>query len=231
MNGKPGSRSPASRLRGLAFSRSLGGGRVYRPKLRKALSVNSESELFKAVDGGSREALDDLVMSKTPPLKSETCSSPVKVLSFKLRASSWKERDSRGSPSSIEAETVNKHDGVNFEAQKGCELDCKEFSSKIQDLIQQVLSSHLDNMEYNHEICGAKCKTISQMIENGVKSLFSARYKIIALVYIGAIRDRGIEMASQCLWNPSTDSFVMATFDNNSLFATATVFATLFNDE
>lgn len=230
MNAKTGSRSPASRLRGLAFSRSVGGVRS-RPKLRKALSVNSESELFKTVDGDSQEVLDDLVMSKTPPLKRETCSSPVKVLSFKLRASSWKERDGRGSPSSTEAEIVNKQDGVNIEAQKGCELDCKDMSSKIRDLIQQVLSSHLDNMEYNHEICGAKCKTISQMIENGVKSLFSAQYKITALVYIGAIRDRGIEMASQCLWNPSTDSFVMTTFDNNSLFATGIVFATLFNDE
>ena len=230
MNGKTGSRSPASRLRGLAFSRSVGGVRV-RPKLRKALSVNSESELFKTVNGGSREALDDLVMSKTPPLKRETCSSPVKVLSFKLRASSWKECESGWSPSTTEAETVNKQDGVNFEAQKGCELDCKEFSSKIRDLIQQVLSSHLDNMEYNHEICGAKCKTISKMIENGVKSLFSAQYKITALVYIGAVRDRGIEMTSQSLWNPSTDSFVMATFNNNSLFATGIVFATLFSDE
>lgn len=230
MNAKTGSRSPASRLRGLAFSRSVGGVRS-RPKLRKALSVNSESELFKTVDGDSQEVLDDLVMSKTPPLKRETCSSPVKVLSFKLRASSWKERDGRESPSSTEAEIVNKQDGVNIEAQKGCELDCKDMSSKIRDLIQQVLSSHLDNMEYNHEICGAKCKTISQMIENGVKSLFSAQYKITALVYIGAIRDRGIEMASQCLWNPSTDSFVMTTFDNNSLFATGIVFATLFNDE
>lgn len=230
MNAKTGSRSPASRLRGLAFSRSVVGVRS-RPKLRKALSVNSESELFKTVDGDSQEVLDDLVMSKTPPLKRETCSSPVKVLSFKLRASSWKERDGRGSPSSTEAEIVNKQDGVNIEAQKGCELDCKDMSSKIRDLIQQVLSSHLDNMEYNHEICGAKCKTISQMIENGVKSLFSAQYKITALVYIGAIRDRGIEMASQCLWNPSTDSFVMTTFDNNSLFATGIVFATLFNDE
>ena len=230
MNGKTGSRSPASRLRGLAFSRSVGGVRV-RPKLRKALSVNSESELFKTVNGGSREALDDLVMSKTPPLKRETCSSSVKVLSFKLRASSCKERESRGSPSTTEAETVNKQDGVNFEAQKDCELDCKEFSSKIRVLIQQVLSSHLDTLEYNHEICGAKCKTISQLIENGVKSLFSTQYKITALVYIGAIRDRGIEMASQCLWNPSTDNFVMATFDNSSLFATGIVLATLFSDE
>ena len=227
---KTGSRSPASRLRGLAFSRSVGGVRS-KPKLRKAHSVNSESELFKTVDGDSREALDDLVMSQTPPLKRETCSSPVKVLSFKLRASSWKERDSRGSPSSTEAEIVNKQDGVNIQAQKGCELDCKDMSSKIRDLIQEVLSSHLDNMEYNHEICGAKCKTISQTIENCVKSLFSTQYKITALVYIGAIRDRGIEMASQCLWNPSTDSFVMATFDNHSLFATGIVFATLFNDE
>lgn len=229
MNGKAGSRSPASRLRGLAFNKSVGG--VLRPKLRKALSVNSERELFSAVDGSSREALNDLGMSKTSPLQREACSGPVNVFSFKLRASSWKERDGKGSPSSGEAEIVNKHASVNFEAQKGCEVDCKDFSSKIRDLIQQILSSHLDNMEYNHEICGAKCKTISKMIENGVKSLYSVQYKITALVYIGAIRDRGIEMASQCVWNPSTDSFVMATFDNDSLFATGIVFATLFNDE
>ena len=42
--------------------------------------------------------------------------------------------------------------------------------------------------------------------------MISARYKITALVYIGAIRDRGIELSSQCFWNPSTDSFSMAAF-------------------
>lgn len=227
MNGKPGSRSPASRLRGLA---SVGG--VLRPKLRKALSVNSENELFSAVDTGSREALRDLGMSKASSLPRDACSRPKNVFSFKLRASSWKDCDEdRGTPSSSEAEIVNKHNGVHMEAQKGIELDCKDFSLKIRDLIQQILSSHLDSMEYNHEVCGAKCKTISQMIENGVKSLYSVQYKITVLVYIGAIRDRGIESASQCVWNPSTDSFVMATFDNESLFAIGIVFATLFNDE
>ena len=231
MNAKTGSRSPASRLRGLAFNKSVGG--VLRPKLRKALSVNSERELFSGVDESSREVLNELGMSKTSPLPSEACCTPVNVLSYKLRASTWKERDGKGSPSSSssEAEIVNKHASDNMEAHKGCEVDCKDLSSKIRDLIQKILSSHLDNMEYNHEICGAKCKTISQMIENDVKSLYSVQYKITALVYIGAIRDRGIEMASQCVWNPSTDSFVMASYDNDSLFATGIVFSTLFNDE
>ena len=218
-----------SRLRGLAFNKSVGG--VLRPKLRKALSVNGESELFRAVDGSSREALNDLGMSKTSPLQREACSRPLNEFSFKLRASSWKEHDGRASPSSDEAEIVNKHAGVNMEAEKRGELDCKDFSLKIQVLMQQILSSHLDSMEYNHEICGTKCKTISQAMEDGVKSLFSARYKIAALVYIGAIRDRGIKTTSQCNWNPSTDSFVMATFDNGSLFATGIVFAALFDDE
>ena len=61
-------------------------------------------------------------------------------------------------------------------------------------------------------------RKISKAIENDVKLLFmiSARYKITALVYIGAIRDRGIELSSQCFWNPSTDSFSMAAFTNDS---------------
>lgn len=232
MNGKAGSKSPASRLRGIGAFNSLNRTVLGRPKLRKAHSVQSESELFKAVDGASRVAVGrEFGMSKTPPLHRTACKDHANVLSFKLRASStWKELDGKTTPSSNEAEIINKQGCES--AQKARELDGKDLSLKVRQLIQQILASHLDNMEYNHETCGAKCRTISQMIENGVKSLYSVRqHKISALVYIGAIRDRGIEISSQCVWNPTTDSFAMATFDNDSLFATGIVFATLFNDE
>ena len=226
MSSKAGSRSPAARLRSLALSRSVG-----RPKLRKALSVNSESELLKAVDGASRMPGGDFGMSKTPPLPRKALSGSLNVLSFKLRASSWKEYDSEMKTSGNHAENVNKQPSISKEIQKSRGFDCKDLNSKIQEIIIQSLSSHLESMEYNHDICGSKCRTISQSIEKGVKSLYNAQYKITALVYIGAIRDRGIEISSQCLWNPNTDSFTMATFDNNSLSATGIVFATLFNDE
>lgn len=226
MSNKTGTRSPAARLRSLALSRSVG-----RPKLRKALSVNSESELLKAVARTSLTTGKDFGVSKTPPLQRKALSASENVLSIKLQASSFKEYDREITTSSNHAENVGKQPRSGKEYQKTNSLDRKDLNSKIQEIIRQSLSAHLESMEYNHEICGSKCRTISQSIEKGVKSLYNTQYKITALVYIGAIRDRGIEISSQCVWNPKTDNFAMATLDTNSLFATGIVFATLFNDD
>ena len=229
MNAKAGS-SPVSRLKGL--NKSVGG--LVRPKLRRVHTANSEKELLKAVDEATFARMDDFSMRKTPLSQDEARSRFTSELSFKLRASTRQEHD-EGSTSSSEAEIVDKQTSVNKETQNG-ELDCKVSKSRgavnarIRELIHQVLLKHLDTWDYNHDICGEKCRSISQAIENLVKSLYSARYKITALVYIGAIRDRGINLSSQCVWNPTTDSFAMATFANDSLFATGIVFATIFSD-
>lgn len=226
MSNKTGVRSPAARLRSLALSRSVG-----RPKLRKALSVNSESELLKAVSGASLTTGKDFGVSKTPPLQRKTLSASENVLSFKLQASSYKEYDKEIMTSGNHAENVSKQPRTGKEYHKTNGLDRKDLNSRMQEIIRQSLSAHLESTEYNHEICGSKCRTISQSIEKGVKSLCDTQYKITALVYIGAIRDRGIEISSQCVWNPRTDNFAMATFGTNSLFATGIVFATLFNGD
>lgn len=225
MSAKAGS-SPVSRLRGL--NKSVGG--LIRPKLRRVHTANSEKELLKAVDGASFAGMEDFGMRK----KEEALSRPARVLSFKLRASTQHEQSGEASASSNEAETVDKQTCVSKETQN-CATDYEDsksrvVSSKIRKIIHQVLLSHLDAFEYNHDICGEKCRKISQTIENGVKALFTAQYKITAVVYIGAIRDRGIEISSQCIWNPGTDNFAMATFANGSLFATGIVFATLLSD-
>lgn len=224
MNAKPGS-SPVSRLRGL--NKSVGG--LVRPKLRRVHTANTEKELLKTVDGATFAGMaDDFNLRET------RCISTVNVPSFKLRASTRQGFDGKGSALSRGAETVDKQTSFNKESQT-CGLDYSDFKSRvihsrIRELIRQILLSHLDKWEFNPVICGEKCRKISKAMENDVKLLFSARYKITALVYIGAIRDRGIELSSQCVWNPSTDSFSMATFTNDSLHATGIVFATLFSD-
>ena len=233
MNAKPGS-SPVSRLRGL--NKSVGG--LVRPKLRRVHTANTEKELLKTVDGaGFAGMADDFNLRQTTHFQEESrCISTVNVPSFKLRASTRQGFDGKGSALSrgAETETVDKQTSFNKESQN-CGLDYRDFKSRvihsrIRELIRQILLSHLDKWEFNPVICGEKCRKISKAIENDVKLLFSARYKITALVYIGAIRDRGIELSSQCVWNPSTDSFSMATFTNDSLHATGIVFATLFSD-
>ena len=225
MNAKASS-SPVSRLRGL--NKSVGA--LVRPKLRRVHTVDSEKELLKTVDGATFAKMEDFGMKQ----KSEVRSGPTNALSFKLHcASTRQEHDGKASSSSNGAETVDKQASIANETQN-CEVkdsNSRIVSSKIRELIRHILLAYLENMDYNHEICGEECRKISQAIENGVKSLFNAQHKIIALVYIGAIRDRGIELSSQCVWTPGADSFVMASYANDSLFATGIVFATLFSDE
>ena len=227
MNAKAGS-SPVSCLRGL--DKSLGG--LVRPRLRRVHTANSEYELLKAVDGATLPRMDEFTaVTKT----GEARSGSAIVLSSTLRASTGQEHNGRTSSSGNDAETVDKQFGASNETQNRQMIykDCNSrlVNSRIRELTQQILLKHLSNMEYDHDICGEKCRTISKAIEKGVKSLFRAQYKVTALVYIGAIRDRGIEISSRCMWNPDTDSFALATYANGSLLATGIVFATLFSDE
>ena len=227
MNAKAGS-SPVSRLRGL--NKSVVG--LVRPRLRRVHTANSEKELLKAVDGTAFARMEDFNLSGT----GEARSRPASVLSCTLRASIRQEHDSTASSLGNGAETVDKQCSASRETQN-CKMDYKDFNSRqvvnsrIRELTHQILLRHLNNMDYSHDICGEKCRIMSKAIENEVKSLFKARYKITALVYIGAIRDQGIEISSRCVFNPDTDSFVMATYANDSLLATGIVFATLFSEE
>ncbi|EDO33654.1 predicted protein, partial [Nematostella vectensis] len=99
---------------------------------------------------------------------------------------------------------------------------------KLKAIIAEMLNAHLQNVEYNHRLCCEKGRLISQAIERSVKSLNCCQYKVTALVFIGAVRDKGIELASQCAWDPDTDYFAMATFTNETLFASGIVFPTVF---
>ena len=61
-------------------------------------------------------------------------------------------------------------------------------------------------------------------IKAKTKQLEFTRYKLITHVVIGQDTDHSVEVASRCLWNPTTDNFATATFRNDSLYAVAMVF-------
>lgn len=100
--------------------------------------------------------------------------------------------------------------------------------TKVKEIIRETLKAQLTNMEYSHRECGEKGRIISQLIEKSVKSFSGAMYKVTALVYIGAMRDQGIELACQCSWSPGIDLFAMETYRTQTLFASAIVFATIY---
>ncbi|XP_031562871.1 uncharacterized protein LOC116298512 [Actinia tenebrosa] len=103
-----------------------------------------------------------------------------------------------------------------------------ECEFEINELLRQIITEELENelrgKNYDSPSCVKQAAKISQGVEVRVKSISKTNTKVVAVVFIGEIRDQGIEITSQCLWDPLTDSFATASFRNHSLFAVCTVF-------
>ena len=107
--------------------------------------------------------------------------------------------------------------------------DLKDFDDQIysQEAIREIISDELDgalkHSDYGSENCVDQCIAISRAVESKVKRVKGEDTKIVVVVYIGEVRDQGIEFTSQCLWNPETDTFVTSSYRNKTLFALCTV--------
>lgn len=116
------------------------------------------------------------------------------------------------------------HDTADLEDFKD-ELETQEI---IRRVIVEELNRFLSEVDYQGERCVTQCTEISQAVESRVKSITPEQTKVLSVVYIGEIRDQGIEITSQCLWDPDTDNFVSASFRSDTLFAVCTVFTVHF---
>lgn len=101
---------------------------------------------------------------------------------------------------------------------------------KFRELISTVLKKNLDSCTYDASLSRQLCTHISQILETTFRSTLNRadiEYKIIALVYIGEIREDGMKQSFQYSFNGDSDFFAMDTFRKDNMFATGTVFATL----
>lgn len=213
-----------------------------KPKLKRSLTTDA-----------TLVNVDDKSIIKTTQvevLQEKQSQASLNMFSPRLRASTWDEEikivpNSAHIPSERVIHKTNDSEAVgsgashekngqtHFDVRTSQETEtaAKFCNTRIKEIISKVLASHLDNLvEFCPRTCAEKCRLISQMIEKSVKSLCSSQYKVMALVFIGAIRDQGIELASQCYWSPHSDHFTMATYKNDSLYASGIVFATIYDD-
>ncbi|XP_032219818.2 dynein light chain Tctex-type 5 [Nematostella vectensis] len=120
----------------------------------------------------------------------------------------------------------SQHDGNNNP--DIADLNDFEDNFESQELLRQIISEELDSVlrdcDYDSERSVKQGSVISQRVEGRVKSAVKSGTKIVSVVYIGEIRDQGIEITSQCLWDSKSDNFATASFRNKSLFAVCTVF-------
>ena len=93
----------------------------------------------------------------------------------------------------------------------------------IHDIIQETLKCQFENVtEYNREVCDRLGKNVCQLVKRRVEVLKEAgrqTCKIVSVVYVGAVRDRGIQVASQALLEAEKDNFTAASYRNGHVFA------------
>lgn len=104
--------------------------------------------------------------------------------------------------------------------------------TKICSLIKEILKSYLEQFDsYDHHLSSRLGEMLSDLIRSKVCALYGENWKVVANVFIGAVSDHGLAVASQCLWVPECDKFASATFENNVLFAFGVVFAVSYEKE
>ncbi|KAK2165019.1 hypothetical protein LSH36_56g05002 [Paralvinella palmiformis] len=95
--------------------------------------------------------------------------------------------------------------------------------------IEDALKCHLDSVDgYHRDNSVLLCRVIAEDIKRRIKFLGFARYRIVSEVVIGENVGQGLQMGSRCVWDLDTDKMVTVTYQNNNLFAVATVYGVYF---
>lgn len=119
--------------------------------------------------------------------------------------------------------------GVVYENSYRMEPTVRFDAYRVEKLVETVIAEALADVQYDPVGCKELSQTLSGRILDVSKSLELQRYKFIAVVSIGSLRERpGMQLGSRCLWNQSTDSFVSVKFKNGSLYAVVLLYGLYF---
>lgn len=99
----------------------------------------------------------------------------------------------------------------------------------VEKVTEEVLKENLKDVEYNSTKCRELSQDVASKIMEKIKILGLKRYKVIAVVSIGSLKEKpGMQFGSRCLWNKNTDNFTSVKFSNKSIFAVAMVYGLYF---
>ena len=101
--------------------------------------------------------------------------------------------------------------------------------SKVQKLVTDILTNHLENVKYEPNKCKDLVQLLSEEIKSRIKAVIFRRYKLIVNLTIGQNIGNSIVIASRSLWNADTDNGCTVQFKNSTMFAVATIFATYYD--
>ena len=102
---------------------------------------------------------------------------------------------------------------------------------KLCQIITEELNEYLENkkdLKSSQEFV-EKNGMLAKVISTRARQLIGCNTKIVSSVLIGEIRGDGIEVASQCLFDPSEDAFASGNFKSPHIFAIGTLFVTAYD--
>uniref|UniRef100_UPI00398F6ABB dynein light chain Tctex-type protein 2-like isoform X1 n=1 Tax=Pristiophorus japonicus TaxID=55135 RepID=UPI00398F6ABB len=105
----------------------------------------------------------------------------------------------------------------------------KEFDfAAVERRVDELLKDKLKFMEFNINSCKALTLSLSDDIRAIAKELAPDRFKLIARVFFGEMKNQGLTIASRFLWDPEHDSWCASLYRTNTFFVVGTVYAVYF---
>jgi len=99
---------------------------------------------------------------------------------------------------------------------------------KVENVMREILEQRLNSVRYQPEKCRLIATELTADIKGKVKAMGFPRYKLVCNVIITENKRQGVEVASRCVWNHSTDNFASYTYRNTTLIAIANVYGVYF---
>lgn len=100
--------------------------------------------------------------------------------------------------------------------------------SKVRMTVEDILKMNMHDFKYDPVTSVKLATDLSDAIISKVKKLGFKRHKFVVSVSVGNIQGQGLNMASRCLWDDSTDGHITVEYKNKDLYVVVTVYAVYF---
>ncbi|XP_055495224.1 dynein light chain Tctex-type protein 2-like [Leucoraja erinacea] len=104
------------------------------------------------------------------------------------------------------------------------EFDFAAVAKRMDELLEvKFRHKEIDTKQFK-----ALTLSLSDDVRSIAKELTPERFKLIARVFMGELKNQGLTIASRFLWDPEHDSWCESRFQTNSFFVVTTVYALYF---
>ena len=113
---------------------------------------------------------------------------------------------------------------LTYEPTYRMEPSAKFQSHRARNVLKYTLDERLEGFQYNTKMAPTMSQVLTDEIKERVKQMCMDRYKIIVTVILGQKREQGVIVTSRCAWEPKFDSYATYSYQNKTIFCTATVY-------